>query len=143
MVQVLRYQIKLIALWSAFLLGLLFHTQLGLMPLFHGIDVASSHTHEYANLTMVFSLMLLFYCIPLLLIVGVPFLNLHRGRSLNFGLTVIYTILNLIHFALDVVVKAPGYQLILMLILVGIGFLLNGVTYQWMQRPKEKFATFV
>ena len=36
----INYREKIIALWTVFLLGTLFHTQLALIPLFHGIDVA-------------------------------------------------------------------------------------------------------
>ena len=32
-------RVKIITLWGVFLLGLLFHTQLALMPLFHGLPV--------------------------------------------------------------------------------------------------------
>ncbi len=40
-------QEKIIALWIVFLLGMLFHTQLALMPLFHGLKVAESQlTHS-------------------------------------------------------------------------------------------------
>ena len=42
----LDYQVKIIALWTVFLLGTVFHTQLALMPLFHGLDVAIvGHQH--------------------------------------------------------------------------------------------------
>lgn len=41
-----HFQIKILVLWNVFLLGLLFHTDLGLMPLFHGLDVAHSDPHQ-------------------------------------------------------------------------------------------------
>jgi hypothetical protein len=31
----MNYPSKIITLWAVFLLGMLFHSQLGLMPLFH------------------------------------------------------------------------------------------------------------
>lgn len=133
MANVLRYQLRLIALWAAFLLGLMFHTQLALMPLFHGISVASSHTHEQFPLSAIFWLMLLFFVIPLFSIVLTPFFRHQRGLVLNFALTLVYSVLNLVHFAMDVLVDAPSYQLTLMLILVGIGLGLNVVTFQWMK----------
>lgn len=40
---------KVIALWTTFLLAMLFHIQLALMPLFHAMSVAESHTHPYAS----------------------------------------------------------------------------------------------
>jgi len=41
-----NYQEKIVSLWSVFLLGLLFHTQLGLMPLFHGLNVVVSQAQN-------------------------------------------------------------------------------------------------
>lgn len=61
MVHILQYQLKLIAQWTAFLLGLLFHTQLALIPLFHGLDMVSSHTYEHLPLTVIFGIMLNFF----------------------------------------------------------------------------------
>jgi hypothetical protein len=133
MMPLLQYQLRIIALWTAFLLGLIFHTDLGLMPLFHGVDVASSHGHDTFPLSIIFWLMLLFFAIPMMAIALTPFLHHHRGNQLNFGLTVIYSILNLIHFGMDVLVKAPSYQLALMGMLVLIGFALNRVTFQWLK----------
>lgn len=148
MLNVLHYQLKLIALWTAFLLGLLFHTQLALMPLFHGVTVAPSHTHESLPLSFIFWMMLLFYAIPLFLIVMTPFwgqrIGHSRGLAVNFGITLVYSLLNLIHFGMDVVVGAPSYQLVLMLILVGIGGVLNVVTFQWMKlhsKPTNRVMT--
>ena len=125
---------KLVALWAAFLLGLLFHTQLALMPLFHGETVADSHTHEAFPLSVIFWMMFLFFVIPLLIIALTPFLRHHRGNQLNFGLTVVYSILNISHFGFDIAVGVPSYQLALMAILVGIGGALNLVTFNWMRR---------
>lgn len=141
MVKILQYQMKLIALWTAFLLGLLFHTQLALMPLFHGEQVISSHTHEALPLSAIFWMMFAFYVIPLLVIALTPFLRHHHGNQLNFGLTVIYSILNIAHLVLDIVVAVPPYQLALMAILVCIGGALNLVTFNWMRRHSLPMLT--
>jgi hypothetical protein len=37
------FAVKIIALWTVFLLGTLFHTQLALMPLFHGLSLLAPH----------------------------------------------------------------------------------------------------
>ena len=137
MVKLLQYQVRLIALWSAFLLGLLFHTQLALMPLFHGVSVANSHTHEHLQLIYIFWMMLIFYAIPMFIIAVTPFLRFHRGNLIHFGITVVYSVLNILHFGLDIVVQVPSYQLALMLMLVGIGLAINWTTWRWMKGHSE------
>ncbi len=123
---------KITALWMVFLLGTLFHTQLAFMPLFHGIDIAQSYTHEVMALNTVMWLMLLFFCLPLLAIVGCVFSQARLLRRLHFGLTLLYSVLNLMHLVLDARIAAPVYQLALMALLLCIGLLLNWVAYQWM-----------
>ncbi|NJN37788.1 MAG: hypothetical protein HC790_02175 [Acaryochloridaceae cyanobacterium CSU_3_4] len=127
------YRIKIIALWTAFLLGMLFHTQLALMPLFHGLSVAESHTHEYLNLSVILWLMLAVFGIALAAIIATALVENHRYRKLHLGLTLLYTLINALHLLLDVQVGVPSYQLFLMAYLLGIGLLLNGVSYQWLR----------
>lgn len=58
-VKTAKYPEKIAALWTTFLLGTLFHTQLGLMPLFHGQSIVESH--QTSNLDPIFWGMLLFF----------------------------------------------------------------------------------
>ena len=51
-INLINYREKIIALWTVFLLGTLFHTQLALMPLFHGIDVAIMGHHHQETATI-------------------------------------------------------------------------------------------
>ena len=127
------FPLQITALWTVFLLGLLFHTQLALIPLFHGIDVAESHTHEYLSLDAIMWFMVLFFGLPLLAILGSVLCPSRRFRQLHFRLTLVYTVLNAIHLVMDIWVKAPGYQLMLMVLLMGVGLLLNWVSYQWLR----------
>ncbi|MEO1068026.1 MAG: hypothetical protein AAFW95_02755 [Cyanobacteria bacterium J06638_6] len=124
---------RIIALWTVFLLGTLFHTQLALMPLFHGLSVVESHTHNYVSVNTVMWFMLVFFCLPLLAIAGCAFYSSRQFRQLHFGMTLVYTLLNLLHFVLDSLIAVPGYQLVLMALLFGVGLLLNIVAYQWMK----------
>ncbi|HEY9767638.1 MAG TPA: hypothetical protein V6C71_03910 [Coleofasciculaceae cyanobacterium] len=136
----LNYQEKIIALWTVFLLGILFHTQLALMPLFHGIDVAMmAHRHqETANMAEIKPIlwgMLCFFNIPMLAIMTTAVYSFKRYRRLHFGLTLVYTTLNFIHLVADLIVDPIAwYQIVLMVLLLVIGILLNIVAYQWMQR---------
>jgi hypothetical protein len=120
---------KIIALWTVFLLGTLFHTQLALMPLFHHLSVIESHSH--LPVTLVMWLMLIFFMAPMGLIV-ISVFNASKGlRTIHFGLTLIYTGLNALHFLLDALIAVPPYQLVLMAFLFLIGLLLNLLAYQW------------
>ncbi len=131
------FPLKVTALWTVFLLGLLLHTQLALMPLFHGVNVAESHTHEYISLDVVMWFMLIFFGLPLLAILGSVFWPSRQFRQLHFGMTLGYTVLNGIHLTMDVLVGAPSYQLVLMVLLFGVGLLLNWVSYRWMRISKR------
>ncbi len=146
----LNYGEKIIALWTVFLLGTLFHTQLALMPLFHGIDVAMmAHLHQetatMAEITPILWGMLGFFTIPMLAIMATAFYNFKRYRMLHFGLTLVYTALNFIHLVADLMVDPIAwYQIVLMVLLLFIGILLNIVAYQWMQISRSRHnATLV
>lgn len=133
---------QITALWTVFLLGTLFHTQLALMPLFHGLNVAESHAHSYVSVNAVMWFMLIFFCLPLLAIAGCTFYSSRQFRQLHFGMTLIYTVLNLLHLVLDSIIAVPSYQLVLMALLLGVGLLLNGVAYRWMRassRIEQRF----
>jgi hypothetical protein len=128
-----NFAAKVMALWTVFLLGTLFHTQLAFMPLFHGLSVVESHAHNYVSVNTVMWFMLVFFCLPLGAIAGCAFYSSGRFRQLHFGMTLMYTGLNLLHFVLDSLIAVPSYQLVLMALLFGVGLLLNLVAYQWMK----------
>jgi len=134
-----NYPEKIIALWTVFLLGTLFHTQLALIPLFHGIDVAiMSHHHQetatIAEITPILWGMLLFFILPMLAIIAIAFYRFKRWRVFHFGFTLLYSVLNLAHLVADLVVDPIAwYQIALMLLLFLVGILLNIVSYQWVK----------
>lgn len=142
----INYREKIIALWTVFLLGTLFHTQLALMPLFHGIDVAMMNHHQQAatiaEITPILWGMLLFFTLPMLAIVATAFYRFKRYREFHFGLTLVYTVLNFVHLVADLTVTPIAwYQIALMLLLFLIGIFLNIVAYQWMRRDVSHFKT--
>lgn len=128
---------KIIILWMVFLLGTLFHTQLGLMPLFHGINIARASEQGATNIAEIANilwLMLAFFTIPMVATIATAFTNAKRYRTFHFGLTVVYSVLNLLHLILDLMVKPIVWsQITLMLILLLIGLMLNVVAWQWMK----------
>jgi hypothetical protein len=126
-----NYPNQIIALWTAFLLALLFHTELGLMPLFHEQSIA--YSHDTQNITLILWLMLTFFVPPLFAIILPTFTDNKRYRRGHFWLTVIYSILNLAHLIADLSVTPIEWdQIALMTILLLIGILLNLVSYRWM-----------
>ncbi|MBD2464757.1 hypothetical protein H6G89_27525 [Oscillatoria sp. FACHB-1407] len=130
---VASYREKIITLWAVFLLGILFHTQLGLMPLFHNLSVATSEAHETTDIAWVLWLMLGFFVIPMGLIITALFTHSKPYRRLHFGVTVVYSLLNFFHIVADLLVQPIAwYQIALMIILFLIGILLNIVAFQWM-----------
>ena len=145
----INYREKIITLWTVFLLGTLFHTQLALMPLFHGIDVAmmSHHHQETATMAEIQPIlwgMLLFFSLAMLAIVGTAFYQFKRWRTLHFGLTLVYTVLNFAHLIADLLVDPIAwYQITLMFLLLAVGILLNLVSYQWLRNGigDRKIAT--
>ena len=134
-----NYQENIVALWTVFLLGMLFHLQLALMPLFHGIDVAiMSHHHQeaaiMAEIESILWRMLLFFIVPIVAIVGTVFYQFKRLRLFHFGLTLVYTALSFVHLVADLlVVSVTWYQIVLILLLSIVGILLNIVSYQWLK----------
>jgi hypothetical protein len=139
-----NYPNQISALWTAFLLALLFHTDLGLMPLFHGQNIA--HSHDTSDISWVLWLMLAFFVPPLVAIILPTFTERKRYRIGHFWLTVIYSVLNLAHLIADLsVTPIEWYQIALMTILVLIGILLNLVAYRWMthaDRQKSRDRQF-
>jgi hypothetical protein len=128
--------IKIAILWGVFLLGTLFHTQLALIPLFHGLDV-TLHGAEAASIgeiTPILWLMLAFFLVPMVLMVTTLFGHSRRYRATHFGITLLYTGLNLAHLVMDLLVTPVAwYQIALMTWLLVVGLLLNVVAYQWLQ----------
>jgi hypothetical protein len=134
----LNYPAKIATLWGVFLLGLLFHTQLGLMPLFHGLDIISSPAQSMAAISGILWLMLAFFTIPMLMMVGTVFTTNRRFRIFHYGITLIYSVLNFAHLLADALVQPIyWYQIVLMGILFLVGLLLNLVSWQWLKQHRH------
>ncbi|MBD2386071.1 hypothetical protein [Cylindrospermum sp. FACHB-282] len=130
-------QEKIIALWTVFLFGMLFHTQLSLMPLFHGLPVIESQrATSLSDISGIMWLMLGFFVLPMLAIIATCFSHSKPYRVIHFGLTVFYSVMNLIHLVMDLLLpQVIWYQITLMVLLFLIGLLLNFVAFQWMRQP--------
>ncbi|MEB3161317.1 MAG: hypothetical protein VKL20_07645 [Synechocystis sp.] len=132
------YSHRIINLWTVFLLGMLFHTDLGLMPLFHDLSVAEFQGQTMADVAPIFWLMLAFFMFPLLAIIVLSFSQSRRTRQLHFGLTVVYSVLNLGHLVADLMLDPIiWYQIFLMIFLFLLGLLLNVVSWRWLKSIKS------
>lgn len=128
------YQEKVIALWAAFLFGTLFHIQMELMPLFYGFQSAHPAAQGSASIAPILWMMLGFFVIPIFAIIVTAFHDSKRYCAVHFGLTILYSLMNLLHVVLDLQIQPIVWsQMTLMMILFAIGLLLNVVAYQWMR----------
>jgi hypothetical protein len=119
-----NYQLQIIALWTVFLLG----------TLFHDLTVATSHAHSTGEISSVLWGMLAFFTIPMVAIALTAFTEAMTFRKGHFWLTVLYSVLNLAHAAADLFVPPRVWpQIVLMVFLFAIGLLLNRVSWQWMR----------
>lgn len=129
---------RIINLWIVFLLGMLFHTDLGLMPLFHNLSVAEFQGQIMADVAPIFWLMLAFFMLPLFAIIVLSFTQSRRTRQIHFGLTVVYSVLNLGHLIADLMLDPIiWYQIFLMVFLFLLGLLLNVVSWRWLRSLKS------
>ena len=140
------HALRLRQLWNAYLLAMLFHVQLGLMPLFHGVSPKIQSQVAPGQLPLLFSAMLAYFLVPLAALLLISWAASDPGhprrwrawRRVHFGLSLLYTLTNLPHLLADILVPdARGDQVALMLVLVGIGLLINLEGWRWCTQPRR------
>lgn len=132
MMTTLSLQVQIIALWTVFLFGLVFHTQLALMPQLYGVDVTISRYHGKTPISHLWA-MLGFFLVPMVMIL-LTALNVSPWyRMVHFGISLVYTIMNFLHVALDLRVKPVElYQIALVSVLFVVGIVLNLLAFEWL-----------
>lgn len=134
--------LRVAALWAAWLLVMLFHVELGLMPLFHGCSVEIKSQVSSAQLPRIFLAMLIYFLIPvvaMLLAVHAVTDRLAWSRSAGwrgaqFWLSATYSFTNLAHLVADIQIPDSRLdQVLLMVVLTVIGLLLSWQAWQWWQ----------
>lgn len=137
--------LRLRHLWLAYLLAMLFHVELGLMPLFHGVSAAIESQVPANRLGLVFWGMLLYFLIPLAALLLIAYADsLPRGgmtsqarawrrwRPAHFALSLVYTLTNLAHLLADILIPdSRSDQVFLMLVLLVLGLLINREAWLW------------
>jgi hypothetical protein len=142
---VIDHALRLRSLWLTWLLAMLFHVDLGLMPLFHGIS-PEIHGHvDAAKLPLVFAAMLVYFLIPLAAILLIAYAAsdpAHAGRwrplrRIHFWISVVYTVTNIPHLIADILVAdARVDQIALMVALLVIGLLINVEGWRWWRQGR-------
>ena len=136
--------LRLRSLWQAYLLAMLFHVDLGLMPLFHGQSPEISAKTPAAQLGLLFWAMLIYYLIPLVALLRISWAasepsragGWRRWRCSHFWISVVYTVTNIPHLIADILVPdSRGDQVALMAVLLLIGLLINREGWAWWRQP--------
>jgi hypothetical protein len=134
------HAIRLAGLWIAWLLVMLFHVELGLMPLFHGRSVVIQSDVPVRQLPRVFLAMLLYFLIPVVAMLLVVHAIADPGgwsagvgwRAGQFWLSLIYSLSNGIHLVADIrIPDSRGDQVLLMVLLTLLGLLINQQAWAW------------
>lgn len=132
--------LRLAALWGAWLLLMLYHVELGLMPLFHGLRVEIESNVAPARLPQLFWAMLVYFLLPLIAMLLVVHAITAAGswsaalgwRAFQFWFSVVYTISNGVHLLADIrIPDSRGDQVALMVVLSVIGLLINREAWLW------------
>lgn len=141
--------LRLRHLWLTYLLAMLFHVELGLMPLFHGLSPAIESQVRTDRLPLLFWAMLIYFLVPLacvLLLAYAPQRDdpppsrglWRRWPGLHLGLSLVYTITNIPHLIADILVPdSRGDQVFLMVVLLVIGLLINREAWLWWRQLQK------
>lgn len=140
------HALRLRSLWIAWLLAMLFHVDLGLMPLFHGVS-PEIHSHvNPAKLPLVYGAMLGYFLVPLVAIILIAYAASdpehvqawQPWRRIHFWLSIAYTVTNALHLIADIAVPdARADQIVLMVGLVVLGLLINAEAWQWWREGRS------
>jgi hypothetical protein len=134
------YAVRLAGLWAAWLLVMLFHVELGLMPLFHGLSVEIKTRVASSRVPRLFLAMLFYFLLPVgALLVAVHAIADPTGwsasppwRAAQFWFSLLYTLTNVVHLTADIrIPDSRADQVLLMAVLTLIGLLINQQAWVW------------
>lgn len=136
------YAVRIAGLWAAWLLVMLFHVELGLMPLFHGLSVEIKSQVASSRVPRLFLAMLFYFLLPVgALLVAVHAIADPAGwsasapwRAAQFWFSVVYSLTNVVHLTADIrIPDSRTDQVLLMAVLTLIGLLINQQAWAWWQ----------
>lgn len=136
------FAVRLAGLWASWLLVMLFHVELGLMPLFHGLSVEIRSRVPAARVPRLLLAMVIYFLLP----VGALLVAIHAiadpsgwsahaaWRAAQFWFSAVYTITNVAHLLADIrIPDSRADQVLLMAVLTLIGVLINLQAWAWWQ----------
>jgi hypothetical protein len=133
--------LRLRSLWMSWFLCMLFHVDLGLMPLFHGQSPEIESQVPLERLPQLFAAMLGYFLVPLAILILIAYASssaprfLERWRPfrrLHFWLSLVYSATNVPHLIADILVPDSRLdQVLLMVAMVLIGVLINVEGWCW------------
>ena len=156
--------LRLRSLWLSWLLAMLFHVDLGLMPLFRGISLQIKGQVADSQLPGLFATMLGYFLVPLAAGIGIAYAcsnptnqrgkgpkrqrqsRRHPWRLAHVWLSLIYSLSNMAHLVADILVPdSRGDQVALMGVMVVVGLLINREAWLWWRQgiapPKGKLSS--
>lgn len=108
------------------------------MPLFHGLSPEIESHVDPERLPLVFWAMLLYFLVPLAAFLAISHADGSRARRwrrwrwLHLGLGIVYTITNVAHLVVDILIPdSRSDQVALMAVMVLIGLLINRESWRW------------
>jgi hypothetical protein len=138
----IAHALRLSGLWAAWLFVMLFHVELGLMPLFHGLSVEIKSQVAASRVPRLFLAMLFYFLLPVgALVVAIHAVADPNGwsagpawRGAQFWFSLVYSFTNVIHLIADIrIPDSRTDQVILMGVLTLIGLLINQQAWVWWQ----------
>jgi hypothetical protein len=136
------HSVRLAALWGAWLLLMLYHVELGLMPLFHGMPVDIESQVPAERVPRLFLAMLIYFVLPMVALLLVVHAISAPGswsgtwpwRAAQFWFSVVYSVTNVMHLIADIrIPDSRSDQVILMGLLTAVGVLINREAWLWWQ----------
>ena len=138
--------LRLRSLWTAWLLAMLIHVDLGLMPLFHGLSARIESEVPTAALPAVFTAMMLFDLVPLLslLLIAQASSDPHSAgawqgwKRWHQGIALVYAVSNLAHLLADVLIPDHRIdQILLMGVISAIGLQIVVEARRWCRQGQR------
>ncbi|MFM7394158.1 MAG: hypothetical protein ACKO22_07310 [Cyanobium sp.] len=134
------HALRLRTLWLVWLLAMVFHVDLGQMPLFHGHSAEIHGQVPEQALPWLYGAMMVYFVLPLAALVLIAWAasvpsepaRWRWWQRLHFWFSVVYTVTNLPHLITDIVVPdGRADQIALMAVLVLVGLLINREGLLW------------
>lgn len=126
-------RVKITSLWIIFLLGMITHFILSIIPIFFGADVTMPNATGVVPPVQIW-MRLFIFLIPIIVIVVTLFLEVKWYRITNFIITLLFTVINIFHLTKHAGTSpVDPRQIVLLTFVLIFGIILNIVSYRWVK----------